>query len=194
MALREINLVSDDFLFQRKLSYHLSLWICLLIISLSSITGFHLYQTRAAHANRPPCASMEELGERLGLKIEEINRLQDELGLLDQQESGLKTAIWKPVYSRVLLSLVEVMNNNTWITQLAVETDKEVKNRSNMNLKGFSKNGAELGDLIENLSGRVLFQDVSLIYARQAGMNDSEQHADESLNLIEFHIQCKVTG
>ena len=193
MALREINLISDDFFFQQRLPYHIGLWIFLLIISLCSILGFHLYHTRLAHADRPSFESMKELDERLGLKIKEINLLQDELSRLDQQRSGLERIVGKPVYSRVLLSLVEVMNNHTWITQLTIEGDKGTKNRSNMNLKGFSKNGTALGKLIENLCDNPFFQDVSLVYARQAGLTESDNHGDVSSNLIEFHIECRVS-
>ncbi len=194
MALREINLVPDDYRFRQNMSRHIGLWALLLIISISSITGFHVYQTNNAHAGKLHSISPEVLRGQLGMKIEEINRLQTEIASLDQQKSALETALWNPAYSRVISRLAQVMNDETWIIQLDLEGDKGDKKISNLVLKGYSRQSEELGDFIEKLSVESLFQAVSLIYAREAIPSGSGKQAKGPPGLIEFQIECKTTG
>jgi len=194
VALRDVNLVPDDFLFRQSLSRHLSLWVMLLILSIASIFGFRLYQTNIGYSEKPPIESMRNTPEQLGFKIEEIKRLHDELVRLDRQKSGLENVTRNPDYSRVLLKLVEIMSNHTWVTQLTIENNKETKTESHMSLRGYAKNSAELGDFIKNLTENPLFHDVFLNHANEAMLKEFEHQENDSSGLIEFQLECGIRG
>ena len=194
MALRDVNLVPDDFLFRQNLARHLSLWGMLLIISIASTLGFHFYQIKKAPSEKLLVESMKEAPEQLSFKIEEIKRIQDELIRLDQQKSDLKNITKNPDYSRVLLKLVQIMSDNTWITQLTIENNKEAKTESLMSLRGYAKNSAELGDFIKNLTKTPFFHDVFLNEAKEARLREREYEVNDSSSLIEFQIECGISG
>ena len=194
MALRDINLVPDDFLFRQNLSRHLSLWAIFFILSMTSVFGFHIYQKTTTNSKKLPIDPMMDATEQLGLKIDEIKRLQDELVRLDQQKSGLENISRNPVYSRVLLKLAEIMSNHTWVTQLTIEKDEETKTESLMSLRGYAKNSADLGDLIKNLNENSLFYDVFLRHAQEAMLTEYRPQMNEPSSLIEFQLECRVRG
>jgi hypothetical protein len=194
VALRDINLVPGDFLFRQNLSRHLGLWGLVLIFALASILTFHFYQINRAHSKRPPAEFMKDAPEQLSFKIEEIKRVQGELIRLDQQKSDLENITRNPDYSRVLVKLVNIMNDNTWITQLTIENNKEDKTEFHMSLLGYAKNSAELGDFIGKLAETPIFYDVFLNYANKAMITESEYQVNDSSNLIEFQLECGIRG
>lgn len=194
MVLRDVNLVPDDFLFRQNLSRHLGLWGMLLIISIASIFGFHFHQINMVHSEKPPVESIKDAPEQLSFKIEEIKRIQDELIRIDQQKSGLENISRNPAYSRVLIKLVKIISDNTWITQLAIENNKEANTESHMSLRGYAKNSAELGDFIKNLTEDPLFYDVFLNHANEAMLTESEHQVGGSSGLVEFQIECGIRG
>ena len=193
MALREINLIPDDILFKRYLSQHLFLWGWILFISLSAIFVLHLYKTSIAHAEKSASISPEYLGNQIQLRIEDIKKAQEELNRLDQQKSVMETILWTPVYSRVISDLIGTMNDSTWITKMDIERDRGGEQDSKMRLTGYATGSEELGDFIQKLSDRDLFQAVLLIYAREAVLSLSDQHGKDLLNVIEFQIESKIT-
>lgn len=194
MALRDVNLVPDDFLFRQNLSRHLGLWGILLIISIASIFGFHFYQINIFHSEKLPVEPMKGAPEQLSFKIEEIKRIQDELIRLNQQKSGLENITRNPDYSLVLIKLVKIMNDNTWITQLTIENNQEAKTESHMSLTGYAKNSAELGDFIKKLNETPLFYNVFLNQANEAMLKESEYQVNDSSSLIEFQLECGIRG
>lgn len=194
MVLRDVNLVPDDFLFRQNLARHLGLWGMLLIISIASTLGFHFYQIKQAHSEKLLIESITAAPEQLSFKIEEIKRIQDELIRLDQQKSDLKNITKTPDYSRVLLKLVEIMSDNTWIIQLTIENKEEAKTESRMSLRGYAKNSAELGDFINNLTKTPFFHDVFLNEAKEARLREREDKVNDSPSLIEFRIECGIRG
>jgi Tfp pilus assembly protein PilN len=193
MALREINLIPDDILFKRYLSQHLFLWGWILFISLSAIFVLHLYKTSVAHAEKSASISPEYLGNQIQLRIEDIKKAQEELNRLDQQKSVMETILWTPVYSRVILDLIGTMNDSTWITKMDIDRDRGGEQDSKMRLTGYTTGSEELGDFIQKLSNRTLFQAVSLHYAREVVLSLSDQHGKNLLHVIEFQIECKIT-
>ena len=156
--------------------------------------GFHFYQIKKAPSEKLLVESMKEAPEQLSFKIEEIKRIQDELIRLDQQKSDLKNITKNPDYSRVLLKLVQIMNDDTWITQLTIENNKEDKTESLMSLRGYAKNSAELGDFIKNLTKTPFFHDVFLNEAKEARLREREYEVNDSSSLIEFQIECGISG
>jgi hypothetical protein len=161
---------------------------------MTSVFGFHLYQKTTTNSKSLPVESMRDATEQLGFKIDEIKRLQDELVRLNQQKSGLENIARNPIYSRVLLKLAEIMSNHTWVTQLTIENDKEIKTESHMSLRGYAKNSADLGDLIKNLNEISLFYDVFLNHAHETMLTESWYQMNEPSALIEFQLECRIRG
>ena len=102
MALREVNLIPAGILHRRRLVRHMCFWGVCLLVSLSMIFGFFLYQMRVIQARQPALQSLDEIQMHLGKRLMEIERIQTELQRLNQQQVVLENITRNKSYCRVL--------------------------------------------------------------------------------------------
>lgn len=194
MALREINLISSDILYSRYLKRHLSFWALWLILSLTLLGSFFYYQTHFVLNKKRPMKNLEDIHSLIGTKIEDIYRIQAELERLDQQQSVLKTIKRTRPYSSVLSKLSNIMNNDTWLTSLTIDSssDKNKGENDNLELTGFALSNNKLGNFLSLLSSDVLFKDVVLKYSKEARNAQAYPASEANTSLIQFQIACKM--
>ncbi len=170
MALREINLIPADILSSRYLRHHISFWALWLILLVPLLGGFFYYQTHFVLNKKRPMENLEDVHALIGTKIEDIYRIQAELERLDQQQSVLKTIKRTPPYSSVLFKLSNIMNDDTWLTSIAIDSnsDKNEGENDNLELTGFAFSNNKLGNFLSLLSNDDLFKDVVLKYSKEA--------------------------
>jgi Tfp pilus assembly protein PilN len=140
--------------------------------------------------------TLENLHRHLGVRIEAINRVQEELERLDQQQSVLKAITRNLSYSKMLLMLGDILNEETWLRQLAIHKGKgsaeEEEEVTSLELTGFSFSNEKLGDFINQLSVEPMFREIVLKYARETSMPALYKNAGGSVRVIEFQIACNL--
>jgi Tfp pilus assembly protein PilN len=192
MALREINLIPADILNRKVLNKHLVFWIGCLTISLSLIFGCYLYEKHVVLAQMSTFGSLKDTHTHLGLKIQEIKRIQEELEKLDQQQAVLKTITIGPVCWRIILKLAEILNENTWLKTLATDNGRDKEANASLKLSGFSFSNEELGNFLITLSSEPMFKNVLLKYARETIVGRADKNGDDRMKVIEFEIECEL--
>ncbi len=191
MALREINLISSDIMSSRYIKRHISFWAFWLILSLSLLGSFFCYQTYFVLDKKRPMKNLEDVHVLIGTKIEDINRIQTELERLDQQESVLKTIKITRPYSRVLYKLSNIMNDDTWLASLVIDS-KSSREKENLELTGFAFSNDKLGNFLSMLSNDDLFKDVELKFSKEAHNIQAFPDNEANASLIQFQIVCKM--
>ena len=136
--------------------------------------------------------SLQHTHNHLGLKIKEIAKIKQELEKLDQQQTILRDIIRGPVCSQVLWKLAEIINENTWITSLATNNNRQSEKNANIKLNGYSLSNEELGNLLSRLSVESSFNDVRLIYAQESILSLSNQSDGDAIKVIQFEIECEL--
>ena len=192
MALRDINLIPADILIQRLRQRHLCFWAGCLLISLGLILGFFFYQKHVLMGQKSNFANLQQTHTHLGLKIKEIAKIKQELEKLDHQQTVLKDIIRGPICSQVLWGLADIMNENTWLTSLATDNNRDSERNANIKLSGYSLSNEELGDFLSLLSVKPGFENVSLKYAQDALLFKTNRSDGESVNVIQFEIECEL--
>jgi Tfp pilus assembly protein PilN len=194
MALREINLIPADILSSRYLRHHITFWALWLILLVPLLGGFFYYQTHFVLNKKRPMENLEDVHALIGTKIEDINRIQAELERLDQQQSVLKTIKRTPPYSSVLFKLSNIMNDDTWLTSIAIDSnsDKNEGENDNLELTGFAFSNNKLGNFLSLLSNDDLFKDVVLKYSKEAHKVQVSPDSEANTSLIQFQIACKM--
>jgi Tfp pilus assembly protein PilN len=193
MALRDINLVDPDILLRRYMLRHLVLWAGCLLVALVVIGGFYGFQLHAATAQKKSLTSIKQMHSDLAIKIEEIKRLQTEFKTLSKQQQALEAITKKPPFFRILLILSRIMNEDTWLTQLALDGDQGDESADQLDLVGFSRSNEHLGDFMNHLSAEPMFESVLLQFAKEGETAPDEQNSPEAMPPIQFKILCKVT-
>ena len=196
MALREVNLVPPDLLARRHLRRRLCFWAACLAVALSLIFGRYFYQTHVVLAKRRPTTTIEDMRTNLGSRIEEIKQVQKEVERLGEQQAVLEAISIKQSYSRVLLTLADIMNEETWLTQLSIESGasehKDKEDIAILRLTGFSFSNEKLANFIKQLSSHHMFKTSILKYARETNMPSANPSSDEPLRLVTFQIECTI--
>ena len=136
--------------------------------------------------------TLNDMQTHLGMRIEEIKRIQNELERLDQQQVVLETIAKNHPYSKVLFKLVDIMNQHTWLTQLAIDGSKEKNGQIVLILTGLSFSNAELGNFVDRFSNEPLFDAVQLKYAKETKMKLLKQPDAGPLRLIQFGMECRI--
>ncbi len=194
MAIREINLVDPGTLVRRHMLQHLMFWGGSLIVALAMIGGFYLFQAQAVLGKKSSRGSLQQMHADLALKIEEINRLQAEVGNLRKQQNALGTVIPKQPFYRILAKLAGIMNEYTWITQLALDTGPKQDSGSLLKIAGLSRSNEDLGDFMNSLANEPMFKDVVLRLAKEGGRAQAIQNTGAAMQQIQFKIECSITG
>ena len=192
MALREINLIPTEILSRRQVLRHLLFWSGCLLLALAIIGGSYFYQSYLVLGKAKTQLTLSDMQTHLGMRIEEIKRIKDELERLDQQQVVLETIARNHPYSKVLFKLVDIMNQHTWLTQLAIDSNREKNGQIGLILTGLSFSNAELGNFVDRFSNEPLFDAVQLKYAKETKMKLSKQPDAAPLRLIQFGIECRI--
>lgn len=192
MALREINLIPADILTRRLLQRHISFWTGCLVISMVLIFGFFFYQKHVVLAEKSTFGTLQDTHTHLGLRIQEIKRIQEELEKLDQQQSVLRTIIRGPICSQVLWKLDNIMNESTWLTLLTTDDNRKTERGASLKLSGFSFSNEELGNFLNRLTGESMFGAVVLKYAQETMLTQPDRNAGEAVKAVKFEIECEL--
>lgn len=192
MALREINLLPDDILFRLQLTRHLVFWAGSLIITLSSIFGFHIYQTHVALARNGIFTPPKETERRIAASIEEIKRIQGKIKRLDQQQSVIGKIVRNSTRYRVLSRLINIMDNSTSLTELTLDALEGAEKGAKLMVSGFSAQNEDLGNFMNQLSDDPIFQGVLLRYAKETLIIQGNPNRGKPVRLIQFQIECKI--
>lgn len=196
MALRDINLIPGDMLYQQQLRRHVSFWAGCLAISLTLVVGIYLYQRHAIMAEKEILTRLKADQQQLAAKIEEMNQIKEELQKIAEKRVVLNKITGNQAYSQVLLKLAEIMNEYTWLKQLTLEDDKDYEDpeddRIRLKLTGFSYSNEDLGDFLIQLSSQPLFKGVVLNYAKETTERHVKDRMTTAVSLIEFQIDCHV--
>ena len=124
MALRDINLIPGEILERRSLIRHLLLWLSSLVVVAALIMAVHGYQNRVVYGetqNRQ--GAIKDQAAALTRIVGDIRKEQKELDLARREQVQLGALIeQRRSYSSVLAKLADVMNDQTWLQQLAFNT------------------------------------------------------------------------
>ncbi len=194
MAIREINLIDPGTLVRRHMLQHLIFWGGGLIVALAMIGGFYLFQAQAVLGKKSSRGSLQQMHADLALKIEEINRRQTEVENLRRQQNALGTVIPKQPFYRILAMLADIMNEYTWITQLAFDIGPGQDSGSMLKLTGLSRSNEDLGDFMNSLANEPMFKDVVLQLAKEDARAQLIQNTGEAMQQIQFKIEFSIAG
>ena len=196
MALRDINLLPAEMLYQQHLVRHVYFWAGCLAMSLTLVCGIYLYQRHAVMAKKHTLMKLKADHQQLAAKIEEIKQVQEELQKLAKKQAVLNDITGNQPYSEVLLKLAEIMNEHTWLRQFSIERDTDTEERDDEGIKlkltGFSHSNEDLGDFLIQLSSQRLFKGVVLNYAKETTEKRVKGTTRMAASLIEFQIDCHV--
>lgn len=192
MALREINLIAPEILARIYRWRHLSLWAACLIFLLAIISGYYLYETRIVLATKGALTRLKETQTSRGLKIEEIKQVQKELDNLSQQQAVLESIRKNQSYSLILVSLADLMNEFTWLTQLTIDNEKDKDGSAGLLLTGSSFSNEELGAFLNRLSNESMCKSVVLKYSRESEKAQLTAGGGTAGSLIQFQIECHI--
>ena len=194
MAIREINLIDPGTLVRRHMLQHLMFWVGGLIVALAMIGGFYLFQSHAVFAKKSKRGSLQQMRTDLKLKIEEINRLQAAVKNLRNQQNALGAVIPKQPFYRILAKLADIMNEYTWITQLALDIGPGHDSGSMLKLTGLSRSNEDLGDFMNRMANESMFNGVVLKLAKEGTGAQSIQNIGEAVQQIQFKIECSIAN
>ncbi len=192
MALREINLTPSEILARREFLRHLGFWAGCVLISLALIWGFYFLQEYTLSAKRRKVAELKKMHLSLGAKIDEIKVMRAELNALRQKLSGLEDITLNKPYSRIFAELSDLINEQTWLTQLNIDSGLEEETAARLKLTGFSFSAEELGNFLDQLQSAPLFETVVLQQARENETVRLRKNTNAPMRLIQFNIECDI--
>jgi Tfp pilus assembly protein PilN len=184
--MRDINLIPDEILERRSLIRHLLLWLSSLVVVAAFIMAAHGYQNRMVSGetqNRQ--GARKDLAAALTRTVGDIRKEQMGLNLARREQVQLVALIeQRRSYSSVLAKLADVMNDQTWLQQLAFNTAQD--RTLHLGLTGFSHSHETLGTFIQRLSGEPMFRLVVL--------KSAQESADKSSGSapVQFQIECDI--
>jgi Tfp pilus assembly protein PilN len=190
VALREINLIPSEVMAARTMTRHLSFWAACLVAALGVVLGFYVVERYRINLERQWLMGMKNVPGQLTMAVDLQKRLQGHLDKLNQQKTMATAVKAKGVpVAPVIARLSQLMNDETWLTQLtmeAVEGQKEMR----LLLTGFSASNERLGDFLNRLAADGSFKAVVLQFA---GESDKEAPGQKRVQgRIRFNIGCQV--
>jgi Tfp pilus assembly protein PilN len=202
LAIREINLIPSDIAVKSLIMRHLIVWSGCFALSVGIVLAAGSVQKHMASAKQQTLSSMKAVPVQLASRIEVLKNLQRDQERLGQLRSALTALHSKsPPPSPVLSKLSEIMNDETWLVQLSIDTDegqekgqeKGQMRETSLKLIGFSTSNEHLGDFLNRLSAERLFKSVVLKFASES---EKEPGSKDSISAsrIRFEIACQLTG
>jgi Tfp pilus assembly protein PilN len=186
MALRDINLIPGEILERQSYIRHLLMWISILVVVGVLIMIAQVYQSRMVNGETSyRQASRKDLATALTRIVGDIRKEQKELNLAHQEQVQLGVLIkQRRSYSSVLAKLADIMNDQTWLQQLAFNTAPD--RTLHLSLMGFSHSHEALGTFMQRLSSEPMFRLVVL---------KSAQESKDQLSgpaPVQFQIECDI--
>jgi len=194
MALRDVNLMPAGLLLRRGLVRRLCFWAACLFAGLAAILGFHMHQTRVIRTQQPALQSLDEIQMHLGQRVSQIEQIRTELQRLDQQREVLDNLARNRSYCQVLARLAGILDDDVWLTQLAIDRNPEKNRTIRLGLAGLSFSNAALGNFINQICADPMFSDVQLVYAKEGGRQISRTASGKPRTLIQFEIESSVSN
>jgi len=189
MALRDINLIAPDILERRYFLHHLFMWCLGLIAVAAIILGIYRYQTRLFYEAKHNRQGGENLPALLVARTAEVGKAQAELNLARKEWAQLGIlAENRPPYHSVVAKLAEIMNDQTALQQLAVDSGKD--RLVHVKLLGSSRSHETLADFIQRLSDETMFRGVDLKYSQESEARTSVPGKGP----VQFHIEFNIVG
>jgi Tfp pilus assembly protein PilN len=187
MALRDVNLIAADILERRYALRHLFIWCGGLIAAAALMMGIYAYQVRIHDAAKRDLPNMGNPSAVLTTVTGEIKKGQQDLNtaLQERAQLGAMTAVQRS-YSSVMAKLAEIMNDQTWLQQLALDVGRD--RVACLKLSGSSVSHESLGDFMQRLSSDPMFRGVVLKSAQESEARSSGG------SLVQFQIECNITG
>jgi Tfp pilus assembly protein PilN len=196
MALRDINLIPSDFLYSRLISRHLWVWTGCLILFLTLIYSYYFYQVLVVLPQKRPVTTVADMQKHLGVTIGEIQNTEQEIQRLNLQEAFLKRFTKNQPLSGMLLGLSQTINRQTWLTRFDIDKARETGDMvvRSVRLYGYSYTNEELGDFLTRLSGKALFQQVVLRFAKETQITAKDGEKRDRIKVIQFQIDGEIMG
>jgi hypothetical protein len=168
---------------------HLLFWAACLLICLTLLSGWHIYETKTAEAMHGPSQSLGELERLLAFKIEAILKTKKELDSLREKQASLQGLIGRSDNSQIIFRLAGVMEGNIWLENLSIKREEDA---TRVGLSGFSLENEDLGNLLNKLSWDPLFSELQLKYARGERMNVGREENKSQMEVIHFRIDSLI--
>lgn len=183
MAMRDINLIPGEILERRTLVRHLFLWSGSLVVL--AFILLVLYGSLVSWGDWKGPTANKDLKPELLKAVEDIKKEQTALNLALRERAQLGALMGKRLaFSPVLAKLSEIMNDQTWLTQLAA--DKGPDGKFHLIMTGLSSSHATLGIFIQRLSGAPMFRQVVLKSAQASELKSSGTAP------VMFQIECDI--
>lgn len=186
MALREINLIPGEILERRGLIRHLLCWLSGLVLVSAFMMALHGYQDRIVYGEgQSQQGQQKEPSADLTRIVGDIQKEQKELDLARREQLQLGALIeQRRPYSSILAKLSDLMNDQTWLQQLASNINQD--GTLHLSLLGFSHSHEALGRFIQRLSGEPTFRQVVLKSAQE-----TKDRLSGSAS-VQFQIECDI--
>lgn len=193
LALREINLIPPDVAAKFLVVRHLMFWAGCLVLAVGIVIAAGSVQKFMIGAKQQTLAAMQTIPSQLANRIEALKGLQRDQERLNELRSALTAVRSKsPPPSPILVKLSEVMNDQTWLTQLLLDTEEGQGKGTQLRLTGFSTSNENLGDFLSRLSAEMLFKDVVLKFASDSEGEEQGPKNGASRGRIRFEIACQI--
>ena len=186
MALRDINLIPGEILDRRGLIRRLIVWSSILVVVAALMMAAHGYQNRMVYGEtQSRQGAIKNKTAALTKIVGDIQKEQKELNLVRREQIQLAALIeQRRSYSWVLARLADVMNDQTWLSQLAFNTAPD--RTLHLRLMGFSHSHETLGTFIQRLSGDPTFRQVVLKSAQES------QNQLSGSAPVQFQLECDI--
>ncbi len=193
MALREINLIPSDLSAMPLLKRHIIFWSSYLLLAVGIVLALGFVHKYAVGAKKQTLSAMREIPAQLVNRMALLKDLQRDQDWLNERRSVFSALRAKSVPpSPILFKVSELMNDQTWLTQFALDTEEGQTKATHLRLAGFSTSSDQLGDFINRLSSERLFKDVVLKMASEARAEEQAAKNGTAKSRISFEITCDV--
>jgi Tfp pilus assembly protein PilN len=167
---------------------HIAFWMICLAATQGICWSIYAYVRYATLPRRDVRSSLPEVHRNLARRMEEIERVRGQLQQIAAHHAAVVDIMPKQPYSRVLSGLAEVMNNETWLTQLAMERSESRHQQIRLKMTGQAQSSDRLGDFMDQLA--VKYSSVQLNFAtRDKGAEATALRADNGAS-VRFQLEC----
>jgi Tfp pilus assembly protein PilN len=177
------------------------LWAICLVLAVDVVLALSPVQAYMLNAKQQTLSVMKAIPTQLASSIETLKGLQRDQEQLNQLRSALTAMRSKsPPASPILFKLSEIMNDETWLVHVSMETDEGQEKKqdkgqdkvTNLKLTGFSTSNEHLGDFLNRLAAERLFRMVVLKFATESESGEQGEKKGISRGKIRFEIACQI--